>query len=123
MINDEFLISNANKQKEHESLSREYVELKKILNKEDCSKTEEWVRIYCLNKANNKSSRGEKYKLSDKLYREIQEYYFSMNVRISEKKTLRYSKENSATCPQPFHPIQCRNFEPRLAWSTHTVPK
>lgn len=84
-INDEELIGKAVKFNEHESLSREYIELKKTLNKEACSKTEEWVRIYCLNKAYNKSNTGKKYKLSTELYRQIQEYYSSMNVRITEK--------------------------------------
>jgi len=84
-INDDYLIGKAVGHKEHESLSREYIELKKTLNKEACSKTEEWVRINCLNKANSKMNMGEKYKISYDLYRQIQKYYLNMNARITEK--------------------------------------
>jgi len=84
-INNNYLISKAVDHKVHESLSREYIELKKTLNKEACSKTEERVRIDCLNRANNKINMGEKYKISYDLYQKIQKYYSSMNARITEK--------------------------------------
>ena len=92
-INDENLSKKAIVFKEHDSLSREYIELKKILNKEPGSKSEEWVRIYCLNRANNKNSCGEKYRISTKLYKHVQEYYLTMNSSITEK----YIKEGQFT--------------------------
>jgi len=84
-INDDYLISKAVGHKVHDSLSREYIELKKTLNKEACSKTEERVRIDCLNRANSKINMGEKYKISYDLYQKIQKYYSSMNTRITKK--------------------------------------
>ena len=61
----------------HESLSREYIELKKTLNKEACSKTEERIRIDCLNRANNKINMGEKYKLVEP-WDNTRQYYFNL---------------------------------------------
>jgi hypothetical protein len=84
-IDDENLLGKAIEHNKHDSLSREYIELKKILNKEICSKTEERVRIYCLNKANNKNGNGEKYHISRELYRRIQEYSLTINIKIAEK--------------------------------------
>jgi hypothetical protein len=67
------------------SLSREYIELKKNLNDSPCSKTEERVRIYCLNKASSKFESGEKYRLSKKLHKDIQEYCDEINSRVEDE--------------------------------------
>ena len=82
---DEELNKNAMDYSEHDSLAREYIELKKILNKDVCSKSEEWVRIHCLNRANDKNNSGKKYHVSEDLYRKIQEFYSTINVNITNK--------------------------------------
>lgn len=71
----------------NESLTREYVELKKIINldNERRTKTQERVTIKCLEYLSQKSGKGALYKLSADLIEDIKSFVAEENVRLSQR--------------------------------------
>ena len=70
--------------KVNQSLSREYIEVKKSLNRIPKSKTKERVTITCLERLSARSGRATPYRLSEELSREIEAFVGPENARLNE---------------------------------------
>lgn len=68
----------------NESLSREYIEVKKILNMEDKDKLDERVIISCLERLSATSRYPAKYLLDESLVRDVEEFVEPENQRLNE---------------------------------------
>lgn len=69
----------------NQSLSREYIEVKKILNRTPRSKIAERVTITCLERLSARSGYNAPYRLSDELSREIARFVASENDQLNER--------------------------------------
>lgn len=82
--NTDFPYASANIQV-NESLSREYLEVKKRLNEYSRSKNTERVIIRCLEQLSKSSSLGSRYLLDTEVQRDVETFVASENERLNEK--------------------------------------
>lgn len=69
----------------NQSLSREYIEVKKMLNLTSKSKTNERVIISCLESLSARSGIATSYRLSDELSRDVEAFVALENARLNER--------------------------------------
>jgi hypothetical protein len=74
----------------NKSLPREYLEVKKILNRSPRSKNAERVIIRCLERLSEKSREGARYVFSTDIQRELETFVAPENARLNE----RYQTDN-----------------------------
>lgn len=67
------------------SLTREYVEVKKILNRSSCSKQTERVTIRCLERLSEKSREGTGYHFSEDIRRDLEALVAPENARLNQQ--------------------------------------
>ncbi len=67
------------------SLSREYVEVKKLINKKARTKDSERIVIECLKRLSSQSRLGTTYKLSADVVRDLEGFVAADNARLSAK--------------------------------------
>ena len=77
------------------SISREYIEYKKVLNTRPRSKLEERVIIKCLEDLSQTSKFGDKYKLDDATVKWIEDFAFEQNETINKDFNLTDNPMNS----------------------------
>jgi hypothetical protein len=69
----------------NKSLTREYLEVKKILNRSPRSKNDELVIIRCLERLSEKSQEGTRYDLSTDIQRDLELFVAPENARLNEQ--------------------------------------
>ncbi len=71
----------------NESLTREYIDVKKIINLDNArrTKTQERVTIRCLERLSRKSDKGTLYKLPGDLIRDIENFAAPENTKVNER--------------------------------------
>jgi hypothetical protein len=80
----------------NKSLTREYTEVKKILNKSPRSKNTERVIIRCLERLSEESREGTRYSFSADLQRDLESFVAPENSRLNE----RYRTDNLSFVPR-----------------------
>ncbi len=80
----QFLPRELNRVK-NESLSREFIEVKKILNNEEKAENKERVIIECLNRLSRTSRIGPGYRIEPGIVRQIEEFVDHDNIRLATK--------------------------------------
>ena len=68
----------------NESLTLEYIEVKKRLNKEPKSKNAERVTIACLNRLSRQSTMGSSYRLDEDVVRDIEAFVADGNQKLTQ---------------------------------------
>lgn len=74
----------------NKSLTREYIEVKKILNASPRSKNDERVIIRCLERLSEVSEEGARYNLAEEVQHDLESFVAPENERL----TARYKKDN-----------------------------
>lgn len=69
----------------NDSLTREYLEVKKILNKNRVSKSEERARIFVLRELSRKSKLGTEYRIEEDVIRDLEAYVAEDNLSLSAR--------------------------------------
>jgi hypothetical protein len=69
----------------NKSLTREYLEVKKILNRSPRSENTERVIIYCLERLSEKSPEGTRYGFSEDIRRDLESFIVQENARLNER--------------------------------------
>ena len=69
----------------NKSLTREYLEVKKILNRSPRSKNAERVIIRCLERLSEKSREGTRYGFSEDIRRDLESFIAPENTRLNER--------------------------------------
>jgi len=77
------------------SISREYIEYKKVLNRRSRSKLEERIIIKCLEELSKTSKFSDKYKLDDTTVKLIEDYSYPQNEMINKEFNLNENPMNS----------------------------
>jgi hypothetical protein len=84
----------------NKSLTREYIEVKKILNKTPRSKNAERVIIRCLERLSESSKESTRYTFSEDICRDLESFVATENARLNE----RYRTDNlSFVARSPEH--------------------
>ncbi|TFH51033.1 MAG: hypothetical protein E4H01_01005 [Lysobacterales bacterium] len=68
----------------NQSLTREYIEVKKRLNKQPNSKNVERVTIACLNRLSRQSTMGTSYRLDEDVVRDIEAFVADDNQKLTQ---------------------------------------